>query len=204
LLLPDAEDSMLLFSGFAELNPALEPYFADARAVGEVNAVRDDDFDRPLMVFSAETDPLLNTIDTRMTPTIASIGLAPNAELLGYELLTPEPAAGDVVQIATLWRALQPIDNVVLFTHILGADGVPVAQADRLDVPSAFWHPGDVFIQLHDIQLPGDLPGGDYPIAIGAYQRLAPDDLPRLSVTVNGATAGDLIPLTRLTISTNE
>lgn len=204
LLLPDAETSMLLFSGFAELHPALQPYFDGALAVGEVTTVRDDDVDRPLRVYSAETNRLLATIDDQFTATNAMLGVTPNIALLGYKVLTPGVQPGDMVQIATLWRALQPIDDVILFTHVLDTDGVPVAQADRLDVPSAFWHNGDVFIQLHEFELSADVAPGDYPIAIGAYQRLGSDNLPRLPITIDGAAAGDLLPLTTLRVSADE
>ena len=47
LLVPGEQRATWLFSGFAELHPALQPYFAGAPATGEVTTVRDDDFDRP-------------------------------------------------------------------------------------------------------------------------------------------------------------
>src|SRR5690606_17860341 len=69
--------------------------------------------------------------------------------------------AGDAVTVATLWRvtgAAPP--DLVLFTHLLGEDGMPLVQADRLDVPSDQWQAGDVFVQLHEINLPAALEGG--------------------------------------------
>ncbi|MCO5203917.1 MAG: glycosyltransferase family 39 protein [Anaerolineae bacterium] len=204
LLVPGEQRATWLFSGFAELHPALQPYFAGAPATGEVTTVRDDDFDRPLRVYSAETDRLLTTIADQFTPKEAIFGVTSNVALLGYNLLTPVVQPGGVVQFVTLWRALAPLDDVVVFTHVLGDDGIPLAQADRLDVPSAFWHSDDVFIQLHEFALPSSVVPGDYPLAVGAYQRLGPDDLPRLPITINDVPAGDLLPLTTLQVAADE
>ena len=70
---------------------------------------------------------------------------------------------------ALIWQARQPTTGLVLFTHLPDESGVPLAQADRLDVPSYYWVSGDHFAQLHAFTLPADLLSGTYPLRIGGY-----------------------------------
>ena len=73
-----------------------------------------------------------------------------------------------------------------------------LGQADRLDVPSAFWVAEDTFIQLHEVTLPAGLPAGEYPLQVGAYYQN--DWRRRLPLLVRGEVAGDAISLPPLTI----
>lgn len=100
-----------------------------------------------------------------------------------------------------MWRVAQAANDAVLFTHVQGDDGAPLAQQDALDAPSYFWQAGDVFVQRHVIALPADLPPGRYPLAIGFYTRLTPDTTARWPVQQNGRVAGDILPLTSLIVT---
>jgi hypothetical protein len=67
---------------------------------------------------------------------------------------------------------------VVLFTHILKADGSILAQHDSLEAPSWNWQAGDVIVQVHPIVIPMETATGVYETAVGLYdqqtgQRLA-------------------------------
>ncbi len=66
------------------------------------------------------------------------------------ELLAVEKWAGGIV---TVWRALAPSPvEVRIFVHALDAEGVILTQHDGLGVPE--WVPGDVFWQMHTLEIP--------------------------------------------------
>jgi 4-amino-4-deoxy-L-arabinose transferase-like glycosyltransferase len=202
LVAPQGGESLTIFTGFAPLNQDLERYF-DAELV-EIVPLRSTDIDRPLSVYSTD-GPALSARwqsafqnEILFPPAVSTPVLVGDAaELLGYDLQTPAPTPGSEVRLATLWRVRQPLEDAVLFTQVLGDDGLPIAQADRLDVPSYYWSPGDVFIQLHRFNLPESTLPGDYPLIVGLYTR---SDLLRQPVFVDGAVAGDHIQLPPLTV----
>jgi hypothetical protein len=163
--------------------------------------MNEDDLDQPVQVFEVNgrqvAESWIATFDSPRLHPAADLGTAQLDDalvFLGYQRLEAGP---DQLLIATLWRALRPVSQAVLFTHLLGADGLPLAQADRLDAPGDFWVPGDVFIQLHQIDLPDALPAGDYPLAVGVYTS---DTMQRLPVIVNGRPAGDHLLLPEVTV----
>jgi hypothetical protein len=203
LLLPQDGTSRLIFTGFAPLHPALATYLEPA-VLQETLPMRPDDLDRPLTVYATDGPATLAqwqaTFDTTVVAP-ASVGmpvkLGEAAELLGYTLQAPQVAAGDSLRLLTLWQVWQPIEEAVLFTHVLGEDRQLVAQADRLDVPAYYWHPGDVFIQLHEFQLPADLTAGEYPLLVGLYR---PENRERLPVIMDGTAVGDAIELPPLVV----
>ena len=98
---------------------------------------------------------------------------------------------GNSIQVLTLWQVERPLDGAVLFTHLLGPDSVPIAQADRLDVPGESWQVGDWFIQLHEFVVPEETAVGDYPLTVGVYT--CPGGVPcpngqRLKTTIGETT----------------
>ena len=202
LLLPQDGDSLLLFTGQSALHPALASYLPDATLLATL-PMRDSDENRPVWVYAVDGMHTLTTIYPLFVPVShnlsTDIQFGEGITLLGYDLQTPELPAGGVVRLATLWQIRQPVDGeTVLFTHLQGADGVPLAQADRLDVPSYDWHPGDVFIQLHEFSLPAGLPAGRYPLAVGVYTWPGNTRWPLL---VDGLPAGDILPLAELLVT---
>jgi hypothetical protein len=112
------------------------------------------------------------------------------------------PAAarpGDTVRLATLWEVVgEAPPDLVLFTHLLDADGEPVAQADRLDVPSEQWQSGDLFVQLHEVIVPSELASGVYQLTTGLYP--AADWRQRLPLSTGGEAAGDTLVLPPLEV----
>jgi hypothetical protein len=60
-----------------------------------------------------------------------------------------------------------------VFTHVAGADGTVFAQQDNAPVngsyPTSQWLPGDLIVDRYEIQLPPDLPSGEYPLELGLY-----------------------------------
>jgi hypothetical protein len=203
LLLPQSGRGRVVFSGFAPLSPHLETYFP-LDPVGQVPQPATDR-DRPLSVYAVDGPALLSlwleTLDTAVLlpsgsadrqpqPASLPIDFGPSARLLGYRLQTAIIGPGEEVRLVTLWRVKQPLAEAVLFTHVLGEGGRPVAQADQLDAPGSEWVGGDVFLQLHTIRLPESLPAGDYPLAVGLYVR---PTLERQSLLVEGQAADHLL-----------
>jgi hypothetical protein len=204
LLLPQDSESRLIFNGFAAPHPALATYLESA-VLQETLPMRPDDLDRPLTVYAADGPAILAqwqaTLDTVVVApagVVMPVEVGDAAELLGYALQTPQVAAGEAVRLITLWRVKRPMEEAVLFTHVLDEDGRLVAQADRLDVPAYYWHPGDVFIQLHEFQLRAGLAAGEYPLLVGLYR---PDTLERLPVMVEGTAVGDAVELPALVVT---
>ncbi len=157
--------------------------------------LRITDLDRPVTIFSADGPEILSLWQAQTSTLIEEpagveipVKFDDVAEFLGYDLQTPAVAPGGEVRLATFWRVNQPVEEGVLFTQVLGSDGIPIAQADRLDVPSYYWVDGDVFVQLHQFRISESVEDGEYPLLIGLYKRA---DLQRLPVMVNGSVAGD-------------
>jgi hypothetical protein len=197
LLLPHSRVSRLVFSGFSPLNPLLAGYL-NLSPADEI-PTKEDDIDRPLEVFEADglelAESWVDTFESALSMPAevqAPLKLGESVEYLGYELISDGNAAGDEVFLATLWRVLEPLNQAVLFTHVLDSEGSVVAQDDRLDAPGDFWVAGDLFIQLHQITLPADLPAGEYQLAVGIYTS---DSMQRLPVMVNDQAQGDYLLL---------
>jgi hypothetical protein len=166
--------------------------------------MEEDDIDRPIEVFESAGPKIdeswfdsfdANWADDGNIP--GPIQFGESLEYLGYKLLDDGEHTNEQLVVATFWRILQPLDQAVLFTHVIGHDGLPAVQADRLDVPGDFWVPGDVFIQLHQIALPDTLSPGQYPLAIGVYTA---DTMQRLPVTIAGQFQGDQLLLPEVAI----
>ncbi len=193
LLLPRQESAAMVVPGFTPLSPVLAPYLQKAELV-ETLPLRASDLDRPLQLYDLNRTELLDAWQERLTPLEATFG--DTITLAGFELLSEKAAPGEEISVVTFWRAQQPLSEAVIFTHLLGADGVPLAQADRLDVPGYSWQPGDTFLQAHSFTLPEELEPGTYTLAAGVYS--LPDGQRLL---LSGEFAGaDMAPLTTVTI----
>jgi len=194
LLLPDAPQATLLMPGFTPLPAALQPYLAAATPVEEI-AMRPDDLDRPIRLYSVDGPAAIAAALARMTtaggrPLTAAFG--ESIDLLGYELSTATARPGETVTLVTAWRLRHPLPGAALFAHVIGPAGF-VAQADSLGAPGESWVMGDVLLQLHSLALPAGAAPGDYPLAVGVYTR--PDGA-RLQL----ADGADMLTLTTLTV----
>lgn len=206
LLLPDAADGVIIFPGFAPLHPALARYFETA-VLQETLPLRPSDLDRPLTVYrldgAAARD---NVIGHFAQETAAGVTLpvmvSDAAQLLGYDLLTPQVPPGGVVQVATLWQAQRPLPaEARIFVHVLGPDGVPFAHQDTLHVPAQGWRLGDLFIQLHEFTIPPETAVGDYPLVIGLYTCAdGCENGRRLPILADGDVIGDNLMLVWLPV----
>jgi len=129
--------------------------------------------------------------------------------LVGYDLNGDTFRAGDRVELKVYWYTTAPIPyGYSSFVHI-STGGPPLAQADKLnpaDIPTKIW-PSTGY--LHDdyvIDLPADMPAGEYQLLIGLYtcETKPVGDCgngDRLQVTdVNGQAVGDAVRLTMITV----
>ena len=102
----------------------------------------------------------------------ARFGLA--VELIGYDMREVVRAPGSPLELTLHWHALQtPDTNYHVFVHLLDAEGKTVAQVDGPPVngesPMLGWLPGEYLTDTHSLQLPFDLPDGDYRLGVGLY-----------------------------------
>lgn len=96
---------------------------------------------------------------------------------------------GEVAEFVTIWKVIDPAKagpvvppafetDVVLFSHVLDAQGEILSQRDSLEAPSWAWQPGDIFIQVHPLTVPANTPAGSYETVVGVYDRSSGDRLP--------------------------
>jgi hypothetical protein len=89
------------------------------------------------------------------------------------------------------------------FVQLLRPDGTLAAQSDVQPgggyFPTSAWQPGDVVLSQHQIDLPADLPAGDYTLVTGLYH---PGDFVRLPAVdaQNTPIADNAAMIERLTL----
>lgn len=129
-------------------------------------------------------------------------------EFLGWEAVDGLGAqAGDVFHLNTNWHLTATTTAAwVNYVHVRGqpkSDGnVVYAQRDSEPCDESFatwqWRPGERIVERTHVELPPDLPPGDYELFMGWYDR---QTLTRLSVfDGNGLPIGDEIRLATITI----
>jgi hypothetical protein len=166
LLLPAADSSTIIIPGFTPLPPLLAGYF-DTAVLAQSLPLRPTDEDRPLDIYKVDGAAMRADWLAQFT-NVTPVDFGGAVMLLGYDVAeTVYP--GDLVHVATLWQVERPLDGAVLFTHLLGVDGMPIVQADRLDVPGESWQAGDWFIQLHEFVVPQGTALGEYSLTTGVY-----------------------------------
>ena len=200
LLVPQSDDALLLFSGFAPLPAALEPYLATA-VLQESLPLRADDADRPIWIYRMAANEAVANWQRWLVPRLAQFGEV--ATLMGYDLKTEHIPEGEMVQLVTVWQLQASQPDLHLFTHLVGPGGQPLAQADRLDAPSDSWVAEDWLVQLHEFVVPEETAVGQYPLTIGLYSCLdvACAQTKRLAVRQNGVVIGNNLQLSELAVT---
>jgi hypothetical protein len=89
-----------------------------------------------------------------------------------------------------------------VFVHVLGPNGLPVAQQDNEPVngtyPTTRWQAAERISDPYAVRLPDDLPPGEYPVEVGLYRI---SDLSRLPVLDGDrSVVDDKVFLTPLTV----
>jgi hypothetical protein len=201
LLLPQDAAGQLVFVG-ESLEPALSRYVL-LDGPSQLLAMRPTDFVRPVTVFEVDGRVLAAGLGASFTrpplnPEGAPVQFGEVAALLGYDLQLETVARYRWARLVTLWQVEQSAPDLVLFTHLLGPDGRPLAQADYLHAPSELWQPGDLFIQLHSLHITGDIAPGEYPLTIGLYTA---GNRQRAPVLQSGDPVADHLFLRTLTVT---
>lgn len=86
-------------------------------------------------------------------------------------------APGSIIELNLLWRTISAPDNdYTVFVHLLNSSGNLVAGRDSQPVenryPTGIWSPGEQVADKHALQVPDDLPSGQYQLALGLYHQL--------------------------------
>jgi len=106
-------------------------------------------------------------------------------------------APGAAITVTTYWRVTaSPEPRLALFTHVITGTNI-MAQADHLAITSSSLRPGDVFLQVHSLQLPDSVERGWYEVEVGLYSQ---DTGARLPVYDGDAQMGDRVFLRPLRV----
>lgn len=116
---------------------------------------------------------------------------------------------GDTAELLLVWQVNDPklvgpivppafTTDVVIFTQLLDASGVPFAQRDSLEAPSWDWQAGDMLAQIHPIYISPETVPGSYQAIVGIYDRLSGNRLP--VVADEGVVVGDFTAVPSLEI----
>jgi hypothetical protein len=132
-----------------------------------------------------------------------NVNFGDQMRLRGWALSERVLRPGDTLTVALTWEAAVELnDRYVVFAHLVSPDDELVAQYDDAPVgealPRSAWPAGATFRYPLSIELPDDLPAGEYRLNVGVY--LWPD-LERLPVLsdVPGAER-DAVELSRVEI----
>jgi len=101
----------------------------------------------------------------------------PAVALIGYDLRDVQRVPGSPLQLTLHWHARQtPERNYYAFVHLLDSEGHILAQHDgppgNGELPTLGWLPGEYLTDGHRLQLPFDLPDGEYRLGVGLYDPL--------------------------------
>lgn len=134
-----------------------------------------------------------NPLDIRLGEEIA---------LLGYNLITREVEAGDILPLTLFWQALaQPMERYKIFIHVLDEAGHIVGQWDSepgggLNI-TTIWQPGETVADNYGVLIQPGTPPGQHRIEVGMYSLITGQ---RLTVSEGGQNRGDHLLLDSITV----
>jgi hypothetical protein len=116
---------------------------------------------------SFKTPPIANPVNQT---------LGERVTLLGFENADCG-ARNAECRVKLWWRAKQDMpESYKVFVHLLDTNGVPRAQADVIPQNSSrstwSWLPGEIITDEIALQIPADLPAGEYRLTTGLYNEL--------------------------------
>lgn len=121
----------------------------------------------------------------------------------GYDLASTTVEAGETVDLTLYWQMQYETDaNYIVFAHVVNEQGELVAQRDSIPndgLRSTFeWQVGYFDWDEWPVQLPDDLPTGNYQLRVGMYDA---DTLIRLQTVESfGEPIGDAIEIATLIV----
>ena len=115
-----------------------------------------------LTVSSGQSDEVRANFDNRLV-------------LLTCELNEVTFRPGGAVQLLLTWEVTDYLpDAYTLFIHMIDREGHIVSQRDEPplhgDRPTNTWQPGERLLDPHTLNIPANLPSGDYWIHLGLYR----------------------------------
>ncbi len=121
----------------------------------------------------------------------------------GYDLAATALSPGDSIELTLYWQMQFETDaSYIVFAHVINEAGELVAQNDGLPSdglrPTFDWQVGYFDWDPWPIQLPDDLPAGEYQLLVGMYDADTIERLP--TVDPFGEPLGDSIAITTLTV----
>ncbi len=144
-----------------------------------------------LAIYAMPTAPpreIQNPLDVKLGDEIA---------LLGYNILTREVEAGDILPFTLFWQALaQPQERYKVFVHLLDEAGHIVGQQDSepgdgLNI-TTLWQPGETVADNYGVLIRPGTPPGEHRIEVGMYSPISGQ---RLTVSEGGQALGDHLVL---------
>jgi hypothetical protein len=137
-------------------------------------------------------------------PTARGWRVGPAIAWLGYWTFPATMQAGQEMALRFFWQRRGDItQDYVVRTDVLDHTGRVVLQ--RAEAPvygtraTSTWQPDEVIMDRHDIQLPSDLPAGQYEIRAGLFLSSTHESLP--ISTLEGVPLGEQLSLGRLTVT---
>jgi hypothetical protein len=106
--------------------------------------------------------------------------------------------AGGSFTVSLEWRCLATVDrDYTVFLHAVNSAGTTVAQADgepqQGALPTSFWERGELVPDSAVMNVPAELPAGEYQLVLGMYDLTTGQRLPAADAT--GQPSGDSIVL---------
>jgi hypothetical protein len=94
--------------------------------------------------------------------------------LNGYSVDTSPIESQNELDLILFWESLGPVIRPYsVFTHLLNEDGELIAQEDNWPIqgrwPATCWKIGDEIVDEYKIELPNDMPPGQYTLSVGLY-----------------------------------
>ncbi len=102
--------------------------------------------------------------------------LGDDVQFLGFDGEVQSARPGAPLPMTLYWRALSRMDVAyVVFVHLVDEKGRIWAQRDSEpvggDVPTTSWLPGEVISDAFQLDVPANLPDGQYRLLLGMYNR---------------------------------
>lgn len=97
------------------------------------------------------------------------IRLAPELELLGYDLGQERFSPGETVHLAVYWRALEEVgqDYTLVLQLLDGGGGVAAEWKQEPNYPTSLWQADDLWRDWHDLRIAPEMAAGDYQLIVG-------------------------------------
>ncbi len=179
LLFPAGQTGQLIAPSSTPLHPA----FANFVSLNGTKVILADDLDPSFSLY--------NLSSTEVPDPTLSLNFGDALILLDATWLTGPAHPGEVSELMTVWRVVDPTrvgpivppafeSDVIMFTHVLNKSGEILAQRDSLEVPSWDWEKGDLLVQIHPLFIPPETEAGEYEAVVGIYDRLSGERLPLL------------------------